>query len=867
MLENNKNAVTVIYSGGDIQVPFLFYDQDDLVVLYEITPKTLGTDYTVTGAGNEAGGKVALVTQPASGTRVTVIRKVDFTQLLQIPANGIIPEGALNRALDRIVMMIQQLEERANRSVTYPEGTEKTKVANAGEMLDAIEQAQLDINNAVNVATATLESSNTALVASNKALDDAEAKRVQVNNDGDAQVERILAEGNKQDSRVETEGDKQHSRVETEGNEQASRITTEGNSQYNRVVSLRDSAVALVDTHKVEGVSSVDAAKQQALDTIRAMPEYLPNHEAILQAQIENIFGGKVVGKSGKWKFVSSDTITATGVGYVQGWTVGALTGISFAEGETPNWNDCVKETINGWRKVAITFGDSGEPYVVNHIWRQLRLHPTYGDVCWDFTTGKGYKVLVCLESIDPADQQVGTRDVTEYLLGGCSAVYPKYAGKKVIEFSAGKIFLKARACTWRGSGYNPPTISRNDVLTIVFHHVYNPITPKIRIGVKQDYGNDDSPWVVLGDFSTTYDESTKTVTWSGALSTAPWDFEEMDYYLMMQGGEVVAMDGADTVYASIESAAYGLNDEAAIFRYHGEWFTGGGGQATMYDNEFSLPPEASSIIPLNSYGIFNVGYWKGKEWKSQLLGDARFDDAGTTVSRLVLKMADKVVGGLSTLEVRKADDTWQEFTIGYEANSLEYRFNEQQNYAIINVGSSYAVLGYTSEEDMRRNASVRAKYQASARVWRPDHSDVNFSTPDEKVLFLATYGRGTGSLVHDLIGHVPTVNGGTNSNWAAILASADNHLARTIGTSRYQSLNPRYPEPNSIAVLFRLFPREGTLWMQARFKELIYNGGMDWGDNHILDENGSDYLTTTTDDNGNVVLQGVMSYDTGIPA
>lgn len=197
MLENNKNAVTVIYSGGDIQVPFLFYDQDDLVVLYEITPKALGTDYTVTGAGNEVGGKVTLVTQPENGTRVTVIRKVDFIQLLQIPANGIIPEGALNRALDRIVMMIQQLEEQAGRAVTYPEGTTKDDVANAGEMLDSIDKARADINNAVNVAGTTLNTANEKLgeintVSAEKLQDMTEKQQV-----AKAEADRAKAEADR----------------------------------------------------------------------------------------------------------------------------------------------------------------------------------------------------------------------------------------------------------------------------------------------------------------------------------------------------------------------------------------------------------------------------------------------------------------------------------------------------------------------------------------------------------------------------------------------------------------------------------------------------------------------------------------------
>ncbi len=66
-------------------------------------------------------------------------------------------------ALDRIVMMIQQLEEQAGRAVTYPEGTTKDDVANAGEMLDSIDKARADINNAVTVAGTTLETANQKL--------------------------------------------------------------------------------------------------------------------------------------------------------------------------------------------------------------------------------------------------------------------------------------------------------------------------------------------------------------------------------------------------------------------------------------------------------------------------------------------------------------------------------------------------------------------------------------------------------------------------------------------------------------------------------------------------------------------------------
>lgn len=52
---------------------------------------------------------------------------------------------------------------KAERAVTYPEGSAKSDVANAGEMLDSIDKAHADINNAVSVAGTTLNTANEKL--------------------------------------------------------------------------------------------------------------------------------------------------------------------------------------------------------------------------------------------------------------------------------------------------------------------------------------------------------------------------------------------------------------------------------------------------------------------------------------------------------------------------------------------------------------------------------------------------------------------------------------------------------------------------------------------------------------------------------
>ena len=195
MLETNKNAVTVLYSGGDIQVPFVFYDAADLVVLYDTTRKTLNTDYTVTGAGNASGGKVKLTNAPANGTRVTVLRLIDFVQLLEIPSNGILPEGALNRALDRIVMMIQQLAERADRAVTYPAGTDKGIVLNIVEILRDVNAATGDARGSATAAAASADEAKEFARLAGVAHQSTLTEKVRVRDEGDKQVLRVSTEG------------------------------------------------------------------------------------------------------------------------------------------------------------------------------------------------------------------------------------------------------------------------------------------------------------------------------------------------------------------------------------------------------------------------------------------------------------------------------------------------------------------------------------------------------------------------------------------------------------------------------------------------------------------------------------------------
>lgn len=102
------NGSTQIFS-----VPFYFLDDTHLVVQTVTagvsSTKTLNTDYTVSGAGNEAGGEVTFLSAPATGTKVYIYRQVPLTQLVSYVENTPFPAVTQEEALDQLTMAAQQL--------------------------------------------------------------------------------------------------------------------------------------------------------------------------------------------------------------------------------------------------------------------------------------------------------------------------------------------------------------------------------------------------------------------------------------------------------------------------------------------------------------------------------------------------------------------------------------------------------------------------------------------------------------------------------------------------------------------------------------------------------------------------------------
>jgi len=104
----NGNGVTTEFS-----FPYRFLANGDLVVVSVSstgveTVKAIVTDYTVTGAGNDAGGTVTMLVAPASGTRLIIYRDTEVVQETDYTSGDAFPAESHERALDRLTMILQE---------------------------------------------------------------------------------------------------------------------------------------------------------------------------------------------------------------------------------------------------------------------------------------------------------------------------------------------------------------------------------------------------------------------------------------------------------------------------------------------------------------------------------------------------------------------------------------------------------------------------------------------------------------------------------------------------------------------------------------------------------------------------------------
>jgi hypothetical protein len=117
MTVNTATATASYLGNGATQVfaiPFYFLVDTDLKVSKRVAASgvtsvlALNSDYTISGAGNNAGGFATVLVAPAAGDQIFIERNVTAVQQTSYPENSRFPSASHEKALDRLTMLCQQ---------------------------------------------------------------------------------------------------------------------------------------------------------------------------------------------------------------------------------------------------------------------------------------------------------------------------------------------------------------------------------------------------------------------------------------------------------------------------------------------------------------------------------------------------------------------------------------------------------------------------------------------------------------------------------------------------------------------------------------------------------------------------------------
>jgi hypothetical protein len=122
----SSTTVKVSYSGNSSTTVFAYtfkiLDDDEIQVIIRTsdgteTIKTKTTDYTVSGVGSAGGGNITFLAAPVTGQTVVLKRNTTKTQETDYVANDPFPANSHEEALDRVMMVAQEIQEELQRSI------------------------------------------------------------------------------------------------------------------------------------------------------------------------------------------------------------------------------------------------------------------------------------------------------------------------------------------------------------------------------------------------------------------------------------------------------------------------------------------------------------------------------------------------------------------------------------------------------------------------------------------------------------------------------------------------------------------------------------------------------------------------------
>ncbi len=118
LISDNSPRISYTATAGQtaFTVPFEFFDASDLNVYVNDTLQTLTTHYSVTG-GSGSTGSITLVTGATLNDVVVITRDVTLERVTDFPTSGPFQVASLNTELDKVVAMIADMKDLADRGL------------------------------------------------------------------------------------------------------------------------------------------------------------------------------------------------------------------------------------------------------------------------------------------------------------------------------------------------------------------------------------------------------------------------------------------------------------------------------------------------------------------------------------------------------------------------------------------------------------------------------------------------------------------------------------------------------------------------------------------------------------------------------
>ena len=137
--------------------PVRFLEDADVKVALRVndveSEPVLNTDYSVTGAGNPAGGSVTFSVAPVAGATMVIYNDPALTQSVDYRDDDEFPAETHERALDKLTLIVQRLSDRFERTLQFEE-TEDNPLS-AQDVLTRISDAETARDQAQAAATET----------------------------------------------------------------------------------------------------------------------------------------------------------------------------------------------------------------------------------------------------------------------------------------------------------------------------------------------------------------------------------------------------------------------------------------------------------------------------------------------------------------------------------------------------------------------------------------------------------------------------------------------------------------------------------------------------------------------------------------